>query len=106
MLRELLKEPPHRADAGPETSPTDRGTQGLTVGNQPAATVRWRRMRSCLGQLVVHRDGTVAYCTEETAGRPCPGEDHPHRGGFFAHRLVARHSCPRCTQVPVPTPQG
>jgi len=62
-------------------------------------------MRSCLGQLVVHRDGTVAYCTEEMAGRPCPGEDHPHRGGFFAHRLVARHSCPRCTQVPVPAPQ-
>ncbi|HXQ62695.1 MAG TPA: hypothetical protein VN796_10195 [Acidimicrobiales bacterium] len=62
-------------------------------------------MRSCLGQLIVHRDGTVAYCTEETAGRTCPGEDHPHRGGFFAHRLVTRHSCPRCIQVPVPAPQ-
>ncbi len=61
-------------------------------------------MKSCLGQLVVHRDGTVAYCTEETAGRPCPGEDHPHRGGFFAHRRVARHSWPRCNQVPVSTP--
>jgi hypothetical protein len=62
-------------------------------------------MKSCLGQLVVHLDGTVAYCTEETAGRPCPGEDHPHRGGFFAHRLVTRHHCPRCTQVPVSSPQ-
>ncbi|HTT86277.1 MAG TPA: hypothetical protein VMF60_02815 [Acidimicrobiales bacterium] len=57
-------------------------------------------MRSCLGQLIVHRDGTVAYCTEKIAGRPCPGEDHPHRGGLFAHRLVAHHSCPRCTPVP------
>ena len=23
-------------------------------------------MKSCPGQLVVHRDGTVAYCTEDT----------------------------------------
>jgi hypothetical protein len=104
VLRKLLKEAPDRADARAETSPTDRGHRGHCAG-PPATSVRWRRMRSCLGQLVVHRDGTVAYCTEETAGRPCPGEDHPHRGGFFAHRLVARHSCPRCTQVPVPAPQ-
>jgi hypothetical protein len=58
-------------------------------------------MRSCAGQLVVHGDGTVAYCTEEHAGRRCTGEDRPHRGGFFACRLVAGDNCPRCAATPV-----
>ena len=50
-------------------------------------------MKTCPGQLVVHGDGTVAYCTEETAGRRCRGEDHPHRG-----RLL-RLSCRRRRQL-------
>ncbi len=58
-------------------------------------------MRSCPGQLVVHRDGTVAYCTEVSAGRRCAGEDHPHRGGFFACRMVDGATCPCCTDVPL-----
>jgi hypothetical protein len=53
-------------------------------------------MRSCAGRLVVHCDGTVAYCTEENAGRRCTGEDRPHRGGFFACRLVRGADCPHC----------
>ena len=57
-------------------------------------------MKSCPGQLVVHRDGTVAYCTEETAGRHCAGEDHPHRGGFFACRVVDGDNCPYCAVAP------
>ncbi|HVA04590.1 MAG TPA: hypothetical protein VMU64_12705 [Acidimicrobiales bacterium] len=58
-------------------------------------------MRSCPGQLVVHRDGTVAYCTEETAGRRCTGEDHPHRGGFFACRVVDGDNCSYCAAAPL-----
>ena len=58
-------------------------------------------MKSCAGQLVVHRDGTVAYCTEENAGRACAGEDHPHRGGFFACRVVEGESCPTCQGAPL-----
>ena len=58
-------------------------------------------MRSCPGQLVVHRDGTVAYCTEEAAGRRCGGEDHPHRGGFFACRVVDGDNCSYCAAAPV-----
>ena len=58
-------------------------------------------MRSCLGQLVVHRDGTVAYCTEGTAGRTCAGEDHPHRGGFFACRVVEGDNCAYCAVEPL-----
>lgn len=52
-------------------------------------------MKSCAGQLVVHRDGSVAYCTEERAGRRCPGDDRPHRRGIFACRLTLDH-CPYC----------
>ncbi len=54
-------------------------------------------MKSCPGQLVVHRDGTAAYCTEATAGGSCVGEDRPHRGGFFACRVVDGDNCPYCT---------
>ncbi|MGA2520660.1 MAG: hypothetical protein ABSG81_07565 [Acidimicrobiales bacterium] len=49
---------------------------------------------------MVHRDGTVAYCTEETAGGTCAGEDHPHRGGFFACRLVDGDHCQYCNLAP------
>jgi hypothetical protein len=56
-------------------------------------------MKSCPGQLVVHRDGTVAYCTEKNAGRPCAGEDRPHRGGFFACRVVDGNQCRYCTDA-------
>ena len=56
-------------------------------------------MTSCAGQLVVHRDGTVAYCTEEQAGRPCVGGDHPHRRGTFACRLVRGESCGYCRSL-------
>ncbi len=58
-------------------------------------------MKSCPGQLVVHRDGTVAYCTEQTTGGTCAGEDRPHRGGFFACRVVDGDNCPYCTVEPV-----
>ncbi len=58
-------------------------------------------MKTCPGQLVVHRDGTVAYCTEDTDGRRCAGEDHPHRGGFFACRVVDGESCAYCSVASV-----
>ncbi|MHB8330123.1 MAG: hypothetical protein ACYDD6_10965 [Acidimicrobiales bacterium] len=56
-------------------------------------------MRSCAGQLVVHRDGSVAYCTEERAARSCTGEDKPHRSGVFACRLVEGDSCSYCHSI-------
>jgi hypothetical protein len=61
-------------------------------------------MRSCPGQLVVHRDGTVAYCTENIAGRRCAGEDHPHRGGFLACRVVDGDNCAYCAATPATVP--
>jgi len=62
-------------------------------------------MKSCPGQLVVHRDGTVAYCTEEQDGRACAGEDRPHRRGVLACRVVTRDPCSACNPVPLTTPQ-
>jgi hypothetical protein len=59
-------------------------------------------MTSCGGLLVVHRDGTVAYCTEDRAGRRCAGEDRPHHGGVFACRLVEGEACGHCNPVTVP----
>ena len=64
-------------------------------------------MTSCGGLLVVHRDGTVAYCTEDRAGRQCSGEDRPHHGGVFACRLVEGEACAHCNPVTVPaSPAG
>lgn len=60
-------------------------------------------MASCPGQLVIHRDGSVAYCTEKQAGRSCPGEDRPHRRGVVACRLVSGERCPYCASLAVHT---
>jgi hypothetical protein len=57
-------------------------------------------MKSCPGQLVVHRDGTVAYCTEDTGGHACLGEDRTHRGGFLACRVVDDEACAYCSLMP------
>lgn len=55
---------------------------------------------SCSGCLVVHRDGTVAYCTEELDGGHCAGYDHRHLAGTMPCRvspLVVR--CQHCQEV-------
>lgn len=56
-------------------------------------------MTSCAGQLVVHRDGTVAYCSEEQEGNTCAGEDRPHRRGVVACRLVSTERCSYCAAL-------
>ena len=56
-------------------------------------------MTSCPGQLVVHRDGSVASCSEHRAGRSCAGEDLPHRRGFLACRIVEHGACTYCELV-------
>ncbi len=62
-------------------------------------------MKSCPGQLVVHRDGTVAYCTEEHEGHQCAGEDRPHHRGVLACRVAHRDPCTHCNPVPLTTSQ-
>lgn len=50
----------------------------------------------CVGWLVVHDGGDVAFCTEARSGRPCPGVGSHHAGGAMSCRLVVGEPCPRC----------
>lgn len=42
---------------------------------------------SCEGCLVLHRDATVAFCTEELDGRLCLGYDRRHLAGTMSCRV-------------------
>jgi hypothetical protein len=59
-------------------------------------------MANCRGSLVIHRDGSVAYCSEEHTGGRCAGDDRPHDGGVFACRLVEGEACGHCHPASVP----
>lgn len=55
---------------------------------------------ACCGCLVLHRDGSVAFCTEEIDGRPCEGYGHRHLGGTMPCRVAPRIvQCLHCRQV-------
>ena len=57
-------------------------------------------MTICNGCLVVHRDGNIAYCSEESDGGLCSGEDVHHLGGVLACRVSSRSSrCLHCDRV-------
>jgi hypothetical protein len=56
-------------------------------------------MASCPGQLVVHSDGSVAYCTEGREGPACAGLDRPHRRGVFTCSLVSDEPCAYCSAL-------
>ena len=57
-------------------------------------------MTICNGCLVVHRDGDIAYCSEEIDGGLCAGNDFCHLGGVLACRVSPRSSrCLHCDLV-------
>lgn len=53
-------------------------------------------MASCGGQLVVHQDGTVAYCSDDRDHGTCTGEDRPHRRGVLTCALASDEPCSYC----------
>jgi len=54
----------------------------------------------CNGCLVLHRDGEIAYCSEELDGKPCLGYDAPHLAGVMACRVTPRGTrCRHCDEV-------
>jgi len=57
-------------------------------------------MPMCNGCLVIHRDGTVDYCSEDLDGGTCPGHETPHVAGVLACR-VSGHAfrCLYCDDV-------
>jgi hypothetical protein len=57
-------------------------------------------MTVCNGCLVCHRDGGIAYCSEELDGGVCAGRDDHHLGGVLACRMSALSSrCDHCDSV-------
>jgi hypothetical protein len=51
----------------------------------------------CDGCLVLHRDGLVAYCSEELDGGLCAGYETAHRGGVMECRItLASTRCGHC----------
>jgi hypothetical protein len=54
----------------------------------------------CNGCLVLHRDGEIAYCSEELDGKECLGYDAPHLAGVMACRVTPRGTrCRHCDEV-------
>ncbi len=57
-------------------------------------------MQICGGCLVLHRDGEIAYCSEELDGKHCAGYDMPHLAGVMACRITPRGTrCRHCDEV-------
>jgi len=54
----------------------------------------------CNGCLVVHRDGVVAYCSEELDGGRCDGYEMAHLAGIMSCRVSPRRiRCIHCEEV-------
>lgn len=56
-------------------------------------------MAICNGCLVLHRDGNIAYCSEELDGRACAGYGEPHLAGVMACRVTRGTRCRHCDEA-------
>jgi hypothetical protein len=57
-------------------------------------------MAMCNGCLVVHRDGSVAYCSEELDGGQCEGYEMAHLAGIMPCRVIPRRTrCQYCEDI-------
>ncbi len=57
-------------------------------------------MAMCNGCLILHRDGEIAYCSEELDGKDCAGYGEPHLAGVMACRVTSRGSrCRHCDEA-------
>jgi hypothetical protein len=58
----------------------------------------------CKGSLVVHKDGTPVFCSEELAGRFCAGALSYERHRIFRScGLTFFRGCPECESEPAST---
>ncbi len=56
-------------------------------------------MAICEGCLVLHRDGKIAYCSEEVDGGSCAGYGLPHLAGIMSCRVSPRKvRCRHCEE--------
>lgn len=66
---------------------------------QPSGGTETYVLAACGGCLVLHRDGMVAYCTEELDGRPCIGYGARHLAGTMPCRVAPLIvQCRHCQQ--------
>ena len=49
---------------------------------------------------MLHRDGEIAYCSEEMEGKTCAGYDEPHLAGIMSCRVTPRvMRCRHCDEA-------
>jgi hypothetical protein len=53
-------------------------------------------MSVCRGSLVVHKDGSPVFCSEEMAGRSCEGLSYERHRIFRSCGLTFFQGCPDC----------
>ena len=59
-------------------------------------------MSVCKGSLIVHRDGTPVFCSEELAGRSCGDLSYERHRIFRSCGLTYVRGCPDCEDQPSP----
>jgi hypothetical protein len=105
VVRRLLDQPPLHADATRDTraGSTGPGETGDAASGRHLGNARNEEMvmaAMCNGCLVLHRDGEIAYCSEELDGKNCLGYDAPHLAGVMACRVTPRGTrCRHCDEV-------
>ena len=53
-------------------------------------------MSVCKGSLILHKDGTPVFCSEELAGRSCGDLSYEHHRIFRSCGLTFPLGCPQC----------
>jgi hypothetical protein len=105
VVRRLLDHDAGHADANRDTRarrtrPWETG--GAASGRHPGSARNEVMVMAamCNGCLVLHRDGEIAYCSEELDGKSCLGYDAPHLAGVMACRVTPRGTrCRHCDEV-------
>jgi hypothetical protein len=82
---------PHRPLETADTEPN-----GRTGNRADRNKKRGEVMSICRGSLVVHKDGSPVFCSEELAGRPCEGPSYERHRIFRSCGLTFFRGCPDC----------
>jgi hypothetical protein len=54
-------------------------------------------MSVCKGSLILHKDGTPVFCSEQLAGRSCVDLSYEGHRIFRSCGLTFERGCPECT---------
>ena len=62
-------------------------------------------MSVCKGSLILHKDGTPVFCSEQLAGRSCVELSYERHRIFRSCGLTFQRGCPECTGQADATPE-